>query len=136
MTNVTERKKSDRALVADLDDDGVHLSKLQEQQALKAIEDTFLDILNAITSLSSVADRLLDKCRSFTQQSVDVSNDQPDQKVWHPTEAIESLEESIAELNLLQSQAKSQLKKAQGARAMVCTDTSINPDLSITDLSR
>jgi hypothetical protein len=80
------------------------LSRLEEQQSLKVLEDIILDSLNAIKGSLLTASRQLK--RSYQSKP-------------ETTAASEWLEENIAELEHLHDQAANLLKKAQGARALV-----------------
>ncbi len=82
----------------------MRLSRLEEQQSLKILEDIILDSMNAIKgSLLTVSGQLRKAYQSKPETSM----------------ALPWLEENVAELEHLYDQAASLLKKAQGARALV-----------------
>ncbi len=113
--------QADRAIVADFDVDGVRLSRLEEQQSLKILEDMILDTINAIESSLATASRLLKKCKETADHLKHSAAPTLLPKSQWDSEASSALEENVAELEHLRGQASNLLKKAKGARALVHT---------------
>jgi len=117
-----EKKQGERAILADLDGEGVHISQIEEGQYLKQLEDMLIDLASALESSLDICNTLCagrEKFATFQNESNDLRN--PHTNSLCADLVAEGLHEKITDLKHYRLQTESLRKKVKSAADLVAS---------------